>query len=75
MEDQPEMGLGGTAGDPIAGTAEEPVGGDGQGAGRRGRPVGSGRGAGRRGRSPRAGGGVLRSRPLERNRTSRWTGY
>jgi hypothetical protein len=30
MEAQPEMGLGGTVGDPVVGTTEEPVGGDGR---------------------------------------------
>jgi hypothetical protein len=61
MEAQPKMRLGGTAGDPVAGTAEEPVGAD-------------GRGAGRRGRSPRAGGGVLRSSREKSILFGRWTG-
>jgi hypothetical protein len=72
MEAQPEMGLGGTAGDPVVGTVEEPVGGDGRGAGRRGRPAG---GDGRQAAAEEPVGGdgrhalaAAEERPLERNR-------
>jgi hypothetical protein len=53
-----EMGLGGTAGDPVAGTVEEPVGGDGRQAAAE-EPVG---GDGRHALA------AAEERPLERNR-------